>query len=348
VLNYPAAVDSVVSVGSVGILHQRAAYSNYGLNEAGKLMDIVGPGGDPTSEGEASWVRQESYASCARANQSFQSFHLTFCTGTSMAAAHVSGVAALIRSAFPNLSSGQVRSTLRRCAQDLGIPGQDEQFGFGLVQADASLEDTDSDDLPDCIDSNPFTPTPTPPPPPSECAQASATPTPGPTTPAPTATLTEAPTPAPSGTVTVESVSTATPTPTEQTAPTDSPAVTETPSPSPSPTATLTPTPTESPTASPTESPVVTETPTPTPTPAATPTATTVPKCGDVDCSGEVDGADSLGILRWFAKVPPYAVCLGRGHVNSDQDLNALDAVLVLRFSAGLSVNVPEGCAGVG
>jgi subtilisin family serine protease len=60
--------------------------------------------------------------------------------GTSMATPHVSGVAALVWSNHPNCTAEQIRSTLQKSAMDLGAPGRDSEFGFGLVQAkDASI-----------------------------------------------------------------------------------------------------------------------------------------------------------------------------------------------------------------
>lgn len=58
--------------------------------------------------------------------------------GTSMATPHVTGVVALIWSAFPALSNTQVESRLFNTAQDLGAAGYDTTFGYGLVNADAA------------------------------------------------------------------------------------------------------------------------------------------------------------------------------------------------------------------
>ncbi len=56
-------------------------------------------------------------------------------SGTSYAAPHVAGVAALIRSANPNLTQEQVKQLLEETADDLGDPGFDHQFGHGRVDA---------------------------------------------------------------------------------------------------------------------------------------------------------------------------------------------------------------------
>jgi subtilisin family serine protease len=61
-------------------------------------------------------------------------------SGTSMAAPHVTGVAALVWSARPGLKAAQVRQLLETTAKDLGPAGRDRDTGFGLVQARAALQ----------------------------------------------------------------------------------------------------------------------------------------------------------------------------------------------------------------
>jgi type VII secretion-associated serine protease mycosin len=60
--------------------------------------------------------------------------------GTSGATALVSGVAALIRSAFPDISANDVINRLIRTAEDRGPAGRDEEYGFGVIDARAALE----------------------------------------------------------------------------------------------------------------------------------------------------------------------------------------------------------------
>jgi serine protease len=49
-------------------------------------------------------------------------------------------VAAIVWSARPTLTASQVRGLLESSAKDLGVAGQDRDFGHGLVQAKAALE----------------------------------------------------------------------------------------------------------------------------------------------------------------------------------------------------------------
>ncbi len=59
-------------------------------------------------------------------------------SGTSMATPHVSAVAALVWSYFTYCTASQIRDSLAKSAQDLGAPGRDVHYGFGLVQAKAA------------------------------------------------------------------------------------------------------------------------------------------------------------------------------------------------------------------
>jgi len=58
-----------------------------------------------------------------------------FTTGTSVAAAEVSGVAALLIERNPALTPADVRKILTSTAKDLGPKGKDRDFGAGLVNA---------------------------------------------------------------------------------------------------------------------------------------------------------------------------------------------------------------------
>jgi subtilisin family serine protease len=61
-------------------------------------------------------------------------------TGTSVAAAHVSGIVALLLEAKPDLTPQAVRKALLSSARDLGPKGRDDQFGAGLADAYGAVQ----------------------------------------------------------------------------------------------------------------------------------------------------------------------------------------------------------------
>jgi type VII secretion-associated serine protease mycosin len=60
-------------------------------------------------------------------------------SGTSGAAPLVSGVAALIRAKYPQMSAAQVINRIISTSRDAGAPGHDPIYGFGILDADAAL-----------------------------------------------------------------------------------------------------------------------------------------------------------------------------------------------------------------
>jgi subtilisin family serine protease len=62
--------------------------------------------------------------------------------GTSGAAPIVAGVAALIRSKWPDMSAKQVINRIVSTAKDAGPAGKDPLYGFGVLNAEAALKDT--------------------------------------------------------------------------------------------------------------------------------------------------------------------------------------------------------------
>lgn len=60
-------------------------------------------------------------------------------SGTSMAAPHVSGLAALLISSNPTLTVDEIEEAIEKTALDLGNPGQDNNYGFGRIDAYKAL-----------------------------------------------------------------------------------------------------------------------------------------------------------------------------------------------------------------
>lgn len=128
---YPAAYPEVVSVSAVGPDLQLASYSNFG-----STIDIAAPGGDRSDGGDSYGIASTLWDFAT--NQPTYGFE----NGTSMAAPHVSGVAALLLARDPSLTTNELRARLLDYATDLGTPGRDNLYGYGLVNARNSLTRT--------------------------------------------------------------------------------------------------------------------------------------------------------------------------------------------------------------
>jgi subtilisin family serine protease len=107
---YPAANPNVIAVSALNPFLNIASYSSFG-----PAVDLSAPG-----SGIFSALPGSLYGSMS---------------GTSMSAAEISGVAALLASMPQFNTPDKVSAALFNTATDLGQPGQDLNFGFGLANA---------------------------------------------------------------------------------------------------------------------------------------------------------------------------------------------------------------------
>lgn len=107
---YPAALPHVLGVVATGETDEKWSYSNFG-----SFVDLAAPG-----VGILSATVGGGYG---------------YASGTSQAAAFVSGVAALVKAANGTFTNNQIEDRLQASADDLGASGRDVFFGAGRVNA---------------------------------------------------------------------------------------------------------------------------------------------------------------------------------------------------------------------
>jgi Subtilase family/Fervidolysin N-terminal prodomain len=111
---YPAADRNVIAVTAIGADNRPLSAAN-----RGKYIAVAAPGVDVLVPAPR------------------RTYQLT--TGTSVAAAEVSGIAALLVELKPSITPDEVRKVLQSTAFDLGRKGPDDQFGAGLADAERAV-----------------------------------------------------------------------------------------------------------------------------------------------------------------------------------------------------------------
>jgi serine protease len=141
--SYPAVYapefDGAMSVAATSKFMHHAYYSSTGSH-----CEIAAPGGDDTDGGglDGGYVFQVTLLYTdqdpALAVPRFDRYAGIGFEGTSMATPHVAGLAALLMSQGVT-SPAAVEALIKATAKDLGSPGRDDTFGYGLIQPRAAL-----------------------------------------------------------------------------------------------------------------------------------------------------------------------------------------------------------------
>jgi serine protease len=136
-LYYPAACPDAVAVGSVGLKNtalefERAPYSNYG-----DALTLVAPGGNSNNAFNGSSLRGEEFPDLIFSTDwEYQKNQPRYSgkEGTSQATPQVAALAALLFAKGIVSTPQQALDRLTSTALDLGAPGRDPEYGFGVIQ----------------------------------------------------------------------------------------------------------------------------------------------------------------------------------------------------------------------
>ncbi|MCW4001514.1 MAG: S8 family serine peptidase [Candidatus Bathyarchaeota archaeon] len=125
---YPAAYNGVVAVAASNVSDTKASFSNYG-----SWVDVSAPG-------VMIYSTMPTYHVTMNDQPRFTTTY-SYANGTSMACPVAAGVAALIWSRYPSMTAEFVREQLEATCDDAGTPGFDNNFGYGIVNAQRGIEE---------------------------------------------------------------------------------------------------------------------------------------------------------------------------------------------------------------
>ncbi len=131
-VDYPAALPTALAVSATTRQDGLASYSNRGTT-----VGISAPGGDSDGAIVSAWP---TYLTASDLKKGLTTPHTDgSMVGTSMAAPHITGAAALLFAQDPSLTALQVRARLQTWTADLGPVGPDGYFGVGRLMVEAVL-----------------------------------------------------------------------------------------------------------------------------------------------------------------------------------------------------------------
>jgi len=117
-VQYPAKYEEVIAVTATDGFKKKLSNASFGPE-----VELSAPGDEILS----------TYPIELDLEDGVQDGFKTF-SGTSMATPHVTGIIALYKERFPSFTNKRLRELLTNTAEDLGAPGRDPNYGFGMVR----------------------------------------------------------------------------------------------------------------------------------------------------------------------------------------------------------------------
>lgn len=138
IVSIPAQSGNGMAVSATGPFNQAdfdalASYSNYGQS----VINVAAPGGDYISGNVLDYVLSPGGTSL-RNGQVVYAYY--FAVGTSMAAPHVSGLAALVVGKYGHIGPTAIKTIIQNSADDILKPGADAASGKGRINALKALQ----------------------------------------------------------------------------------------------------------------------------------------------------------------------------------------------------------------
>ncbi len=151
-LDFPANLPETISVAATNEQQTKASFSSYADPLLGEILDVTAPGESINTMGMWSCSVWSAYDWWLWGELMEDKPYLPLgedlydagAMGTSFSAPIVSGMAALLESRYPNLTTQDLREILMVTGQDLGEAGYDPYFGYGELDAFAGIQYSDS------------------------------------------------------------------------------------------------------------------------------------------------------------------------------------------------------------